>query len=214
MKKIAYYGGSFDPVHRGHLAIANALITEFELDEFVFIPAFHAPHKIRLIPTSAFDRFAMLCFATQQNPKIKISRIEVESPDKPFTIETLTSIKAADGDDIVYFVMGADSWMDITTWREWERVLAIANHIVVTRPGIEISSGHVTEDIRERIFDLRGGIPKDPVENIPKVYLTDVVNMEISATDIRRKIRNIDPSWKDDVHPEVANYVEKYQIYK
>ena len=65
MKRIAFYGGSFDPVHRGHLAVANALLDQFELDEFVFIPAFHAPHKLRTEPTSAYDRFAMLCLITQ-----------------------------------------------------------------------------------------------------------------------------------------------------
>ncbi len=80
MKRIAFYGGSFDPAHNGHLAISRAIVEQFELDEFVFIPAFHAPHKVRLKPTSAYDRYAMLCIATENSPNISVSKIEIEVP--------------------------------------------------------------------------------------------------------------------------------------
>ena len=156
MKRIAFYGGSFDPVHRGHLAIAHALLDQFELDEFVFVPAFHAPHKLRKKPTSAYDRYAMLCLVTQNEPKICVSKMEIEMPERPYSVETLTRLNNERPNDEIFFVMGADSWMEITAWREWEKVLSLSNHIVVTRPGVEIGFSHVTDEIQGGIVDLRG----------------------------------------------------------
>ncbi len=213
MKKIAFYGGSFDPVHRGHLAIAHALLDQFSLDEFVFIPAFHAPHKLRKSPTSAYDRYAMLCLITQNEPKFRVSKMEIEMPERPYSVETLTRLNAELPNDEIYFVMGADSWMDITTWREWEKVLALSNHIVVTRPGVEIGTGHVTDAIRKRIIWKKFGMAQGTSRNSPSIYITDAVNLDFSATEIRQKIRANDPSWRKDVPAEVANYIEKYQIY-
>ena len=213
-KKIAFYGGSFDPVHRGHLAIGDALLSQFGLAEFVFIPAFHAPHKRRTKPTSAYDRYAMLCLATQGREDISVSRMEFDMPERPFSIETLGRLNEIYPNDQIFFVMGADSWMDIRTWREWEKVLSVSDHIVVTRPGYEIGFDHVTDEIRQRIVDLRGGVRPNTESYVNHIFITDAVSMDISATEIRHKIRNNDPAWRDDVPGEVAKYIEKYQIYK
>ncbi len=216
MKRIAFYGGSFDPVHRGHLAIAHALLKQFELDEFVFVPAFHAPHKLRKRPTSAYDRYAMLCLVTQNEPKIYVSKMEIEMPERPYSVETLTRLNNERPNDEIFFVMGADSWMEITLWREWEKVLSLSNHIVVTRPGIEIGFSHVTDEIQRRIIDLRsepGAIAPGSSSHPHSIYVTDAVKLDISATEIRRSIRENHPSWHLDVPAEVANYIEKYQIY-
>lgn len=218
MTRIAYYGGSFDPVHNGHLAIAKRLLEQIQLDEFVFLPAFHAPHKKRKKPASAYDRYAMLCLLTENEPKIRVSKMEIEMPERPFSVETLTTLKEKLPDAEIFFVMGADSWMDITTWREWEKVLSLSNHIVVTRPGYPVTNEHVTDEIRSRIVDLRKAETR-PVGSMNsgsgdhRIYLTDAVNINISATNIREKIRNQDNSWHNDVPVEVANYIEKYQIY-
>jgi len=213
-RRIAFYGGSFDPPHHGHLEIACVLTEKFELDEFTFIPAFHAPHKVRLKPTSAYDRYTMLCLVTADLPGINVSKMEIEVPERPYTIETLTRLNNDRPDDQIFFVMGADSWMDIKTWREWEKVLLSSNHIVVTRPGYDISFDHVTHQIRERIVDLRN-LSAKPVDAREQntIYITDAVNLDISSTEIRSKIRGHDPSWPQDVAGEVANYIEKYQIY-
>lgn len=221
-RRVAFYGGSFDPVHNGHVAIAHALIDQFELDEFVFLPAFHAPHKKRKKPTSAYDRFAMLCMVTNREPNIRVSKLEIELPERPYSVETLPRLNALYPDDTIFFVMGADSWMDITTWKEWEKVLGLTDHIVVTRPGYPVTTEHVTDEIRERIVDL--SVPrvttsssflgeKQTAGNRHNIYLTDSVNLDISATAIRQKIRDNDTSWQNDVPVEVANYLEKYQIY-
>lgn len=211
--RIAYYGGSFDPPHRGHLAIAEALVQQFSLDRFVFIPAFHAPHKRRLKPTSAYDRYAMLCLATEHDSRLHVSRIEIEAPERPYSIETLTRLKTELPNDDIFFVMGADSWMDIRTWREWENVLNITDHIVVTRPGFEIGVDHVTKEHREKIVDLRGKGDREIDLERHGIFITDTVNMNISATTIRSTIRDKHDDWRADLSDEVANYIEKYQIY-
>jgi nicotinate-nucleotide adenylyltransferase len=211
MKRLAFYGGSFDPVHKGHLAIARALLRQFELDEFTFIPAYHAPHKRRSKPTSAYDRYAMLCLVTQNEAKMKVSKMEIEMPERPFSVETLSRLNEEFPHDEIFFVMGADSWIEITAWREWETVLTLTNHIVVTRPGVELGLDHVTDEIRRHLIDLRGNI--QPTTKERSIFITDAVNVDVSATDIRRKIRENVPAWRDDVPPEVAKYIEKYQIY-
>ncbi len=213
-RKIAFYGGSFDPPHRGHLAIADALVEQFGLSEFVFIPAFHAPHKRIKVPTSAYDRYAMLCLATQGRADISVSRMEFDMPERPYSVETLGRLNEMYPDDQILFVMGADSWMEITTWREWETVLSLTDHIVVTRPGYDIGFDHVTEDIRDRIVDLRGGVKPDTDTEVNHIFITDAVSMDISATEIREQIGTNNAAWRDDVPGEVANYIEKYQIYK
>lgn len=212
MKRIAFYGGSFDPLHNGHLKIAQKLTEVFELDEFVFIPAFHAPHKKDKKPTSAFHRYAMLCLATNDEAKIKVSKMELDLPEKPYSIETLTKLKTDLPETKIFFVMGADSWQEITTWREWEKVLTVVNIIVVTRPPIEISFSHVTLSIREKIIDLRGKIDFE-LDAEDRIYITDAVSLEISATEIRNKIRENRSNWQKDVPIEAAKYIEKYQIY-
>lgn len=227
MKRIAFYGGSFDPVHAGHLTIARRLTEVFGLDEFVFIPAFHAPHKKDKKPTSAFHRYAMLCLATNGDPQIRVSKMEIEAPERPFTVETLARLNDEfAGEARIFFVMGADSWQDITTWREWEKVLTMTSVIVVTRPDYEIGFSHVTDEIRERIVDLRGNFNartqggESAKENDlrltiddSRIFITDAVQIDISATEIRRKIREAAADRHEFLTPEVIKYVEKYGLY-
>ncbi|HVE55774.1 MAG TPA: nicotinate-nucleotide adenylyltransferase [Pyrinomonadaceae bacterium] len=217
MKRIAFYGGSFDPLHKGHLTIAHVLSEIFKLDEFVFIPAFHAPHKKEKKPTSAFHRFAMLALATNDQPHIKVSKMELDVPERPYSVETLTRLKNELIDTQIFFVMGADSWAEITTWREWETVLTLVNIIVVTRPDYEIGFAHVTDEIRERIIDLRKPKPENQSEiqnPKSKIYITDSVQIDVSATEIRQKIKEKTNDWHEDVPQAVAKYIEKYELYK
>lgn len=216
MRRIAFYGGTFDPVHCGHVTVAERLIALFRLDEFVFLPAFHAPHKPDRPPTSAYHRFTMLSLATLGEPRMKVSTLELDHAEKRYTVDSLPEIIALYPDAEIFFVMGADSWQDITTWREWERVLLMSNHIVVTRPGYEIGFGHVTQAVRERIVDLRnGGRQAAEDDNSPRIYITDAVRVDVSATDIREDVREDDilNRW-DDVPETVAKYIEKYELYK
>jgi nicotinate-nucleotide adenylyltransferase len=214
MKRIAFYGGSFDPVHNGHLTIARALIELFELDEFFLIPAHHAPHKRDKRITSPFCRYAMLSLATNDEPKIKISTVELNAPEKPFTFETQTKLKKEFKNAEIFFVIGADSWTEITTWRKWEKVLTLTNIIVVTRPGYEITLPLITPEIRERIVDLRNKNEQKTNYKEQKIYITDAVNLDISSTDVRKSVCIGNNEWREKVLPEVAKYVEKYELYK
>ena len=215
-KRIAFYGGTFDPVHVGHLAIARRLLDVFSLDQFVFIPAFHAPHKPERAPTSAYHRFAMLAIATQEDPRISVSTLELEHAEKRYTVQTLPELMERYPRSEIFFVMGADSWADITTWREWERVLLMTNHIVVTRPGYQIGLDHVTDPVRERVVDLRRQTDTFPPQaSGPHIYITDAVRIDVSATEIREDVgedNRLDDA--DDVPEKVAKYIEKYELYR
>jgi nicotinate-nucleotide adenylyltransferase len=219
-KRIALYGGTFDPVHRGHIAVAHSLAEVFALDEVLFIPASVAPHKRVINVTPALHRYAMLALATQDVAGFRISTIELDAPERPYTVETLSHMQEALGSEAqIFFVMGADSWMEITTWREWEHLLTMSNHIVVTRPGYQLSVEHVTPRVRERVVDLRGEQKKQAEQEVDKsdgtkIYVTDAVRMDVSATAIRQAVRQGNVEWLNLVQPPVADYIRKYGLYK
>jgi nicotinate-nucleotide adenylyltransferase len=188
-KRIAFYGGTFDPVHCGHITVAKRLLSLFHLDGFFFLPAFHAPHKADKKPTSAYHRFAMLALATAGEPRISISTLELDRAEKRYTVDTLPELIERYPDSDVFFVMGADSWADILTWREWEKVLLMSNHIVVTRPGYEIGFDHVSPAVRSRIVDLRNSRETTSgIDRSPRIFITDAVSHDVSATEIREDI--------------------------
>ncbi|HEY0098741.1 MAG TPA: nicotinate-nucleotide adenylyltransferase [Pyrinomonadaceae bacterium] len=220
--RIALYGGTFDPVHNGHLAVARELLKLFSLDEVLFIPAHVAPHKRNVPPASAYHRYAMLALATRDEPRFRISTVELDEPRKPYTIETILRLRDAPGGQLL-FVMGADSWEEITTWREWERVLAIVANAVVTRPGYELRTDHVSDAVRERIIDLRGEVNAEDVRAAemsgePRIYFTDAVKMDISSSNIRRAVRAAGADEKLEgliqVPQPVAEYIKKYRLYR
>ncbi len=220
-KRIALYGGTFDPVHIGHMSVARALLNLFALDEILFIPAHVAPHKREQRVTPALYRFAMLALATQGEPQMRVSTIELDAPERPYTVETLARLKEECGLNAqLFFVMGADSWTEIKTWREWERVLLATNHIVMARPGYELESSHVTDEIRERIVDLRGARREEAARSVEeseaeKIYVTDAVQMDVSATMIRQLVRAGQSSeWPALVPQPVAEFIVKYRLYR
>ncbi len=218
-KRIAIYGGTFDPVHSGHLEIGRRVSQFFAIDEFLFMPARLAPHKVGQEAASALDRYAMLALATQNEPRLSVSRFELDGPGQQYTVDTLAHFRLSCGElTELFFVMGADSWAEITTWREWQRLLTLANLIVVTRPGhqtfVEDFAGATSQ-----IVDLRGAdnpATADTVEKeAPRIFVTDAVMMDVSATAVRRAARAEDEAeLKRLVPPPVAEYIRKYGIYR
>ena len=214
-RKLAFFGGTFDPVHCGHLNIAHALVRLFRLDELIFLPAFHAPHKPDSQPTSGYHRFAMLALATAAESNISVSTLELDHARSRYTFDTLNELKTLFPNDRIFFVMGGDSWKDIKTWHRWEEVLLLCDHIVVTRPGYDVSFDHVTDIVRERMVDVRG--KESPAVTVPepRIYITDAVSLDVSATEIRNDIGEDDVLDRtDDVPVEVAKYIEKYELYR
>ena len=196
VKRIALYGGTFDPVHSGHLEVARKVAELFELEKVIFIPAQLAPHKVGRPVTEPIHRYAMLALATQDDAQLVISTFELDAPNRRYTVDTVAEFQRELGDETeLFFIMGADSWSEITTWRDWERLLKMTNHIVVTRPGYEMPPA--PEGLRERIF------------------FTDAVWQDISATDIRRLANEGRYEELEQLVPQsVANYIKKYGIYR
>ena len=214
-KRIALYGGTFDPVHTGHLEVARRVLPLFEIEKVLFIPAQMAPHKVGRSVTEPIHRYAMLALATQDDPQLSISTFELDAPDRRYTVDTVERFQQVLGDSTeLFFIMGADSWSEITTWREWQRLLTIANHIVVTRPGYDPAATHVGV-IGERIVDLRGGQAPPRSEGGKQIYFTDVVMKDVSATNIRQLARAGRFGELTGLVPgPVLEYIKKYGIYR
>lgn len=223
--RIAIYGGTFDPVHLGHLAIARRICELFEIDQVLFIPAQVAPHKVGRDVTPAIHRYTMLSLATQRDERLLVSTFELESPHPGYTVDTLDHFKKLLPQSDLYFIMGADSWAEISTWRDWQRLLTMANHIVVTRPGYDI--GVPSEELRPRLIDMRSkqqgqeqqagaGEHEHLVEGgSGKIFLTDAVMKDVSATEVRRVASEGEYEQLLKLVPEaVSEYIGKYGIYR
>ncbi len=215
-RRIAAYGGTFDPVHNGHVEIVRAIVRIFGLDQLLIVPAHRPPHKGSRGIADAYHRFTMAVLATIDEPRVLVSMIELEAPDRPYTFETVERLRNAFGSESkLFFVMGADSFEEITTWREPARLLSSTSVIVVTRPGHDVGSSHLDERFRSAIVDLRGREVEMQVEDQDEhhIYLTGCVNTGISSTEIRQRVRDGE-SIEGMVPPRVADYVRKYELYR
>jgi nicotinate-nucleotide adenylyltransferase len=195
-KRIALYGGTFDPVHSGHLEIARKISELFEIEKVLFIPAQVSPHKVGKPVTAPIHRYAMLALATQNDPQLSLSTFELDAPNRRYTVDTVEHFQTTLGDSAeLFFIMGADSWAEITTWREWERLLQMIDHIVVTRPGHDVNKTLPSSDAR--------------------VSFTDAVMKDISSSGIRRVAAAGEYAELAQLVPApVAEYIRKYELYR
>jgi nicotinate-nucleotide adenylyltransferase len=209
------YGGTFDPIHRGHLQVAQAILKPFGLERVLMVPAFVPPHKRHTVLSDAYHRYAMVALATAEQPALMASTIELESPSMPYTIETLRRLQQEYQNADLFFVMGSDSFADVTTWREHERLLADHFIIVATRPGRAggDQAAHLGASLRSRVVDLRGRAqPPEATLGAPHIFLTDYVYEDVSATRIRELCAQ-GSDVGDLVPEEVASYIAKYGLY-
>jgi nicotinate-nucleotide adenylyltransferase len=218
-RRVALYGGTFDPVHQGHLEVARRVAELFEIEKVLFVPAQIAPHKLTRAVTAPLHRYAMLVLASQDDPQLFVSTFELDAPDRRYTVDTIAHFQSSFGDSTeLFFIMGADSWSEITTWRDWERLLTMTSHIVVTRPGHDVSNEHVGAFLRDRIVDLRSvdnDAGKTQQLSGARVFVTDVVNKDISATEIRHVAKQGRFDDLNNLVPRpVAEYIKKYGIYR
>src|SRR5262249_268523 len=138
----------------------------------------------------AYHRYAMVALATAEHPALLASTIELESPSQPYTIETLGRLQREYSNANLFFVMGSDSFADVTTWHEYERLLADHFIIVAARPGrsdVVYQAAQLDSRLRSRVVDLRGGAqPAEPALETPHIFLTDFVYEDVSATQVRK----------------------------
>jgi nicotinate-nucleotide adenylyltransferase len=203
--RIAILGGTFDPIHNGHLAAAHSVADTFQVDELHFVPAFTPPHKAGLGLTSPFHRFAMVALATISIERFRASTIEVDALEKRYTVETLEAMRKSNRGAQLLFVIGTDMFQEIESWRNYRRLFELAHLAVVNRPGFPF---------RENLAPFQVLTEKKPVKlpEKPAVFYLPFVQQPISSTAIRddRK-RGADVSrW---VPPLVWSYIEKNKLY-
>ena len=216
-RRVAAFGGTFDPIHNGHIEVVRAVVRNFLVDQLLIIPANRPPHKDTSAIADAYHRFTMSVLASIDEPNVLVSTIELEAPDRPYTFETIERLQGGfRGVTRLFFVIGADSFEEINTWREPERLLSSANFIIVTRPGYEVRSSHLDERSRSTVIDLRGREGRVEIKgelDEYHIYLTDYVYTGVSSTKIRQRVRD-NESFEDLVPHRVAVYIKKYELYR
>lgn len=201
-------------MHNGHVEIARAIVHNFGLDQLLIVPAHRPPHKDPRGIADAYHRYAMAALATLDEPRMIVSTIELESPERPYTFETIERLQSAVGEGTrLFFVMGADSFQEINTWREPARLLSTTDVIVVTRPGHDVKSSHLDGRFKHTVVDLGERKSEIPDDDSHHIYLTGYVNNSVSSTEIRRRVCE-GQSIAGLVPPRVADYINKYELYR
>jgi nicotinate-nucleotide adenylyltransferase len=203
--RIAILGGTFDPIHNGHLAAAQSVAETFQVDELLFVPAFTPPHKVASGLTSPFHRFAMVALATISIERFRTSTIEVDALEKRYTVETLEAMKKSHPGAELLFIIGTDMFQEIESWRNYRRLFELAHLVIVNRPGFPFREDVVPFEVltEQKAVSLGGK---------PRVFYLPFVQQPISSTEIRRdRKRGADVSrW---VPPLVWSYIEKNKLY-
>ena len=203
--RIAILGGTFDPIHNGHLAAALSVSSAFRTDEVHFVPAYSAPHKQSHDSISAYHRFAMVALATSPYEGFRVSTIEVDAQEKRYTVDTLERMRARIPDADLVFVLGTDMYRDFETWKNYRALFTLAHLAVVHRPGFAFR-----EDLAPHRV-LREG-EQVTLPAMPAVFYLPFVEQPVSATAVRDACRRGGDasSW---VPPAVWSYIEKHKIY-
>ena len=203
--RIAVLGGTFDPIHNGHLAAARSVYSTFRTDEVRFVPAFSAPHKQGQASTSVFHRFAMVALATVPFARFRTSTIEVDALERRYTVETLEAMKNAYPGAELLFIAGTDMYQEIQTWKNYRRLFELAHLVIVNRPGFPFR-----EDIAPyRILNEKQTVTL-PHEHA--VFYLPFVEQPASSTEIRDDCRR-GGSASRWLPPDVWSYIEKNKLY-
>ena len=187
-------GGTFDPIHHGHLVAASEVQAWFSLDEVIFVPTGEPWQKSTRRVSPAEHRYLMTVIATASNPRFKVSRVDIDRGGPTYTIDTLRDLNAAMPDTELFFITGADALADIFTWRDAAELFELAQFVGCTRPGYEM--GHSTLE----------GIPTD------RVTILEIPALTISSTDCRERTARGEPVWYL-VPDGVVQYIAKHELY-
>ena len=198
--RVGLLGGTFDPIHIGHLMLAEAVRDEYELEQVLFIPAAQPPHKLGRKISPAEDRYMMTVLATCSNPTFEVSDIEMRREGPSYSVDTVRALLRASGGDTEYFfIAGTDIIREIHTWERIEELLSICPFIAASRPGCRPD----VERTRKILGDL----------GVRQIHLLNTPELEISSTDIRERVA-AGRSIKYIVPPEVEHYIYKKGLYR
>ena len=201
--RVALFGGSFDPPHRGHVAIARAAADRFALDQVLFAPAGLQPLKLQPSGATFDERLAMTTLACMSDPRFTPSTLDAPRPDGTpnFTVDTLRLLNEAMPDTQIFTLIGADSFLSLARWRDPHKLLELADWIVVSRPGYS-GSGLVADP---------PGLTLTPAQRA-RIHVLDTVHEDVAATDLRERLRSGDPC-SDVLAPQVSGYIRSHHLY-
>jgi len=200
MKKIGLMGGTFDPIHYGHLVLAEQIRTQFDLDMVYFIPVGIPPHKQDKNISSSKHRYFMTLLATITNPNFEVSKIEIEDSNISYTVNTIKKFKEVVNKEAeLYFITGADAIYELETWKNVEELLQLCKFIAASRPGID------KKKLKNKIMELNE-------KYNASITITSVPALAISSTDIRSRIRT-GKSIKYILPESVEYYIYKNNLY-
>ncbi|GHJ37644.1 putative nicotinate-nucleotide adenylyltransferase [Streptomyces sp. TS71-3] len=191
-RRLGVMGGTFDPIHHGHLVAASEVASQFQLDEVVFVPTGQPWQKDAKEVSAAEDRYLMTVIATVENPQFSVSRIDVDRAGRTYTTDTLRELRDLNPDTDLFFITGADALNQILTWRDTDELFSLAHFIGVTRPGHPLADPGLPE----------GG-----------VTLVEVPALAISSTDCRARVAAGEPVWYL-VPDGVVRYIAKRNLYR
>ena len=216
-QKIGILGGTFNPIHYGHLAAAEEVRDRLKLDRVLFIPSSLPPHKDEEIPP-AMQRLEMVRLAIAGNPQFKLSDIEVKRGGKSYTIDTIEALHGNHPGAELYFVTGLDSFLEIPTWKAWERLLKLCCFVVLSRPGYrfaDLVNLPFLQKAEQRLGALDRGEETHgavEVEGGVTICLEDIPLYDISSTDIRKRVRD-GRTVKYHLPDSVETYIIENKLY-
>ena len=191
--RVGIMGGTFDPIHHGHLVAASEVSDRFSLDAVVFVPTGRPWQKEDQAVSPPEDRYLMTVIATASNPRFRVSRVDIDRDGPTYTVDTLRDLrKEYDADTELFFITGADALSKILSWKAYGDLFSLAHFIGVTRPGFELSDAHLPADAAS---------------------LVRVPAMSISSTDCRRRVSEGKPVWYL-VPDGVVQYIAKRGLYR
>ena len=194
-RRVGVMGGTFDPIHHGHLVAASEVQSWFDLDEVVFVPAGEPWQKSDRQVSAAEDRYLMTVVATAANPRFEVSRVDIDRDGPTYTIDTLRELSAAMPDADLYFITGADAMAAILTWRDPEELFELAHFVGCSRPGHELNPKTLE------------GLPGD------RITLVEIPALAISSTECRHRVEQDEPVWYL-VPDGVVQYIAKHDLYR
>jgi nicotinate-nucleotide adenylyltransferase len=193
-QKLGIFGGTFNPIHYGHLVAAEEVRNRLRLDRVLFIPSFLPPHKHEEDAPSAAQRMEMVRLATAGNPNFRPSDIEIKRGGRSYTIDTIEALRQAYPGTELYFITGLDSFLDIQTWNDWEKLLTLCGFAVLSRPGYrfaDLVKVDFMQHAEQELVSLdRGELMHTVVRSgVFTVCLEMITRYDISSTDIRKRVK-------------------------